>query len=68
MIKKEFTLLNSVKKAPFYAVRMEIDSTYMSGTHGGSKIDTNGHVINTDGKSLKGCLQQVNLPMDSFWE
>ena len=53
-IEQTFPLLNPIEEGPFYAVRMEVDTTYVSGTHGGPKIDLDGHVYSVDGGVIPG--------------
>ncbi len=43
--------LGPVRKAPFYAVRMELGDF---GTHGGLDIDTNGQVMDESGRPMPG--------------
>lgn len=54
VIEREFKLLNPLATPPFYAVSMVADSTRLTGTQGGLKINADTEVLDTDGASLPG--------------
>lgn len=51
-VEQEFTLLNPIQEAPFYAVMMTADSSALTGTQGGIKIDADARVIGVDGEPV----------------
>lgn len=54
VIEREFKLLNPLATPPFYAVSMVADSTYLTGTQGGLKINADAEVFSTNGTPLPG--------------
>ena len=52
VIDKEFTLLNPLATAPFYAIDMTVQTTALSGTTGGMRTNTNGEVLAVDGSII----------------
>ena len=52
VIDKEFTLLNPLATAPFYAIDMTVQTTALSGTTGGMRTNTDGQVIAVDGSLI----------------
>lgn len=54
VIDKEFSLLNPLVVPPFYAVTMKADSTRLTGTQGGMKINESAQVMSVSGEALPG--------------
>lgn len=54
LIEKELTLLNPIKKPPFYVVKMRVDGSNLTGTQGGLKINQKTEVIDAMDKPING--------------
>lgn len=52
LVEKEFTLLNEIATAPFYAINMTVQASALSGTSGGIRSNTNGEVIDVEGNTI----------------
>ncbi|WP_417143725.1 FAD-dependent oxidoreductase [Raoultibacter massiliensis] len=52
LVEREFTLLNPLATAPFYAIDMTVQTTALSGTTGGMRTNTDGEVIDVEGKVI----------------
>lgn len=52
MIEQEFTLLNPLETGPFYAVKMTADSSALTGTQGGIKVNVDTQVIDVNGNVI----------------
>lgn len=54
LIDKEFTLLNPLATAPFYAINLTVQTGVLSGTAGGVRTNLDGQVIDVDGNPIPG--------------
>lgn len=54
LIEREFKLLNPVAVPPFFAVGMQANSTYLTGTQGGMKINGDAQVLDTADRPIEG--------------